>query len=274
MMSKWWRFWDRNFREVQTKEPARAVQVLFDKALSSVSITTDSDIHEQYASLKEAWGSKVLVDGTEWQVKRSVLRNIEVLAEEPGFITFQIVAMPERSCAQMNSAFGYASPERMLGIRVWRIDQVYFLCGYGDGYWDEETMPPPVEYYEKRIGFYTRKDEYDRAAEECKIFLEREGGPESSRATLQRWYGYCFLMKENYDRAVTELDKALAMHPQGRVKYLAHSNLASAYEDLGKYSEAREQYTIARRLATDYSDRVMIDAFLRVLESKEANAAV
>jgi len=71
----------------------------------------------------------------------------------------------------------------------------------------------------------------------------------AANADLHNLYGLFLALQGNYPDAISEYQRALALHPEFD---LAHNNLALAFEALGQHEEAREQFAAAGSLTQLY----------------------
>lgn len=123
------------------------------------------------------------------------------------------------------------------------------------------------DYHKEKIKRLMEQSKYKKAICECELYFNcSEGEPADIIASIQRYYGYFFLMIENYDRAIKELKKALNMEPTNYTKYLAYSNLGNIYEKLHKYNKAMHNYKESLKYAENEDDRQIVEIFIRFMK--------
>lgn len=112
-----------------------------------------------------------------------------------------------------------------------------------------------------------REDQYAAAILECeRYFRSSQSEPVEARAAMQRHYGYCFLMTQDYRRAIEELKKVLAMQGVDReTLHLAYSNMGNAYERMRNRNEALQNYQESLKYADSLGDRQIVEMFIRYL---------
>ena len=114
------------FREETSSSAEQALQILFEKALPATPSETERRIQADYESLQRTWDSEILVEDAGPAVREVVLRNLQRIAEEPGFEEFAVV-VDDRDVrfAQVNAFFSAA----FIPVRVWRCEDKVYACG-------------------------------------------------------------------------------------------------------------------------------------------------
>jgi len=114
------------FESISTKDPAKAVKVLFEKALLAVPILTTQMIEHQYEDVRHRWDSLKLVKGSAEEMRTLVLKNLRRYKKEaPRFEGFNVTCVIYARAAQVNTIFSNS----FIPIRIWRAADSYYVCG-------------------------------------------------------------------------------------------------------------------------------------------------
>jgi hypothetical protein len=113
------------FNEEYTKNPQEAVELLFDKALATLSPISEKEVLELYEPLRYSWSSKKLVRGSASHVRKIVLSNVKQLHTRADFNTMKVQMLSDQKCAQISVFF----KNSFVPVRVWLTADAVFACG-------------------------------------------------------------------------------------------------------------------------------------------------
>lgn len=116
----------QKFCKYGLKKASIATHLLFDKALLAVPEIARAKIDFEYKGCQMSWKSKVLVEGTEEDLKPVIQENLERLQRRGDFGHFQVETHMDDCCAQVTVFYQFS----FLAVRVWKNgDDHYFACG-------------------------------------------------------------------------------------------------------------------------------------------------
>ena len=113
------------FTEMWTTSARKATNALFNKALRFVPIWDENRIQDEFEGFVRSWGSRDLIKGTRYDLRKRVLSNLQKTTRESGFNEFGILVSEEMGLAQVitQSTGGGAS------VCLWRTADSIYLCG-------------------------------------------------------------------------------------------------------------------------------------------------
>ena len=105
-----------DFKEVKTRDPKEAVDILFSDAVSVVPELSEKQFQRAYERMRQSWQMASLVEGTEKEVKSHILKQSKELAKIPDFNEFSI-----KLCLADE---GYKG-EEAAQLWAWGVDEAY-----------------------------------------------------------------------------------------------------------------------------------------------------
>jgi hypothetical protein len=117
---------ESGMKDVSTKEPSEAVDVLLGKALDATPYVTTAEVLRGYQNLEKAWGSRQLFVGDSAEIRAVILLNLNELAAKSEFEKFVVTVLRNQPCAQVMAMF---STKTFTGVRVWHTQTEICACG-------------------------------------------------------------------------------------------------------------------------------------------------
>lgn len=118
-----------SFSEQEATTAWEAINILFDEAIVATPRSSPEQVQQEYQLIEPRWGSQILVEGSENEVKPIVYGNLQRLEKRENFSYFSIEVYPKHKYTQVNASFGKKTRRMFVGMRVWRSKDRFFACG-------------------------------------------------------------------------------------------------------------------------------------------------
>lgn len=123
-----------SFKEVETRDPKKAVDILFGDAMGVVPELSDTQFRSAYDRMHQSWGDAPLVEGTENEVKSVLLEHVKVLAQIAVFKRFSInVCLADKGYKGEEAAQLWAwVGEVGMVVHLWKTKDKFHAYGHAD----------------------------------------------------------------------------------------------------------------------------------------------